>query len=86
MGIFLADPTDVPPSVVAYVAAQLGLHDPGVLKAYAVRPSTQWEHAGQIQRAYGYREGFATGRGWPDLPAALLEDVVVVATGGVSAS
>jgi len=56
LGTFLPDPTDVPELVVAYVAAQLGVEDPGVLKGYAQRQATQWEHAGEIQRAYGYRD------------------------------
>jgi len=55
LGTFLPDPTDVPGPVVAYAAAELDIADPGVLKAYAQRRSTQWEHAEQIQRAYGYR-------------------------------
>ena len=41
---------------MVYVAAQLGIDDPGVLKGYARRQSTQWEHAEQIRRAYGYRD------------------------------
>jgi len=58
LGRFLADPTDMPAPVVVYVAAQLGIDDPDVLKGYARRQSTQWEHAEQIRRAYGYR-GFS---------------------------
>ena len=56
LGTFLPDPTDVPAPVVAYTAAQLDIDDPAVLKDYARRRSTQWEHAEQIQRAYGYRD------------------------------
>jgi len=56
LGTFLADPTDVPEGVVAHVAAQLGIADPGMFKAYAQRCSTQWEHAEQIRAAYGYRD------------------------------
>jgi len=56
LGTFLPDPADVPELVVAQVAAQLGIADPGVFKAYAQRRSTQWEHAEQIRTAYGYRD------------------------------
>ena len=56
LGTFLPDPTDVPELVVTHVAAQLGIADPGVFKAYAQRRSTQWEHAEQIRTAYGYRD------------------------------
>jgi hypothetical protein len=56
LGTFLPVPIDVPASVVAYVAAQLDVEDPDVLKGYAQRRSTQWEHAGEIQRTYGYRD------------------------------
>ncbi len=56
LGTFLPDPTDVPELVVAHLAAQLGSADPGVLKGYAQRRSTQWEHAEQIRAAYGYRD------------------------------
>jgi len=55
LGTFLPDPTDVPQVVVAHIAAQLGIADPGVFKAYAQRRSTQWEHAEQIRAAYRYR-------------------------------
>ena len=56
LGALLPDPTDVPEQVVAYVAAELDIEDPGVFKGYAQRRSTQWEHAEQIRRAYGYRD------------------------------
>jgi hypothetical protein len=55
LGTFLADPTDVPPGVVAYVAAQLNVSDPACLEAYRDRKS-HWEHAAEIKQDYGYRE------------------------------
>ena len=55
-GGFLPDPTDVPWAVAAHLAAQLSISDPGVLKQYAAREGTNRLHAGEIQRAYGYRD------------------------------
>ncbi len=54
LGTFLPDPTDVPWVVASYVAAQLGIVDPGVLKQYASREGTNRLHAGEIQQTYGY--------------------------------
>ena len=48
LGTFLAEPTDVPSDVVAYVAAQLGIRDVACLAQYAARPTTAWEHAAEI--------------------------------------
>ncbi len=56
LGTFLPDPTDVPWAVAAHLAAQLGIADPGVLKAYAGRDATNREHAGEIQGASGYTD------------------------------
>ena len=56
LGTFLPDPAQVPAVVAAHLAAQLGIADPGVLKAYAAREGTNRLHAGQIQAAYGYRD------------------------------
>jgi len=56
LGTFLPDPADVPWSVAAHVAEQLGIADPGVLKKYAARDGTNRLHAGEIQQAYGYRD------------------------------
>ncbi|MDP9475010.1 MAG: Tn3 family transposase [Actinomycetota bacterium] len=55
LGIFLADPTDVPEGVVAYVGAQLGAEEPHlVLERYLDRPNTKREHAIEIRHAFGY--------------------------------
>jgi hypothetical protein len=55
LGTFLPDPTDVPASVVAYVATQLGIRDTTCLIQYHTR-DTHWDHATQIRRVYGYHE------------------------------
>ena len=56
IGLFLADPLDVPAVVVDYLAGQLGIADASSVKRYAERQSTQWEHAAEIRQAYGYRD------------------------------
>src|SRR5260221_12887764 len=56
LGSFLSDPTDVPPSVVKHLAAQLSVADPACLKRYLDRPASHREHAGEIQRRLGYRD------------------------------
>lgn len=55
LGTFLAQPTEVPAVLVEYVAGQLGIAEPCCLSRYAMREPTHREHAGEIQRAYGYR-------------------------------
>lgn len=55
LGTFLADPTDVPEGVVAYVGAQLGTQEPHlVLERYLDRPNTKREHVIEIRHARGY--------------------------------
>ena len=56
LGTFLAHPADVPPVVARTVARELAITDSGCLAAYARREQTHREHAGEIQRAYGYRD------------------------------
>src|SRR3989440_2031860 len=84
LGAFVADPTDVPPEVAEYVAAQLGIRDPTCLKLYGQREPTHREHAGEIQRVYGYRDfseasagvgDFLAARAWTsnDGPGALFD-------------
>ncbi len=55
LGTFLADPLDVPWSVVEYLSVQLGIEDPSVVKRYTERLPTQHEHAREIRDAYEYR-------------------------------
>ena len=56
LGTFLANPTDVPPGVVAHLGRQLGVADTTRLARYLDRPATHREHAGEIRRQYGYRD------------------------------
>lgn len=55
LGTFLPNPTAVPDNVVTYVAGQLDLEDANCLSKYASR-DTHWDHAVQIQQAYGYHD------------------------------
>ena len=89
IGMFLADPLDVPPVVVDYLAGQLGVADASSVKRYAERQSTQWEHAAEIRQVYGYRDftgegpqqevrAFIAARSWTrtEGPRALFDQAV----------
>ncbi len=52
LGMFLADPLDVPAELVGYLAEQLGIDDPTCVKRYVDREKTKLEHAWEIQREY----------------------------------
>lgn len=54
LGTFLPDPTSAPKMIVKHLAKQLSVSDPGCLKQYMERSPTHREHAGEIQRFYGY--------------------------------
>lgn len=56
LGTFLAHPADVPPVVARTVARELAITDPDCLALYARREQTHRDHAGEIQRACGYRD------------------------------
>jgi Domain of unknown function (DUF4158) len=56
LGTFLARPTEVPEIVAGRVAEELAVDGPGRLADYARRDPTHREHAGEIQREYGYRD------------------------------
>jgi hypothetical protein len=55
LGAFLPDPTEVPPSVLRYVAGQLEVSDPACAGRYLERRRTRFEHAEGDQ-----------GRMWPE--------------------
>ncbi|ALE93675.1 hypothetical protein AOC05_17325 [Arthrobacter alpinus] len=65
LGAFLSDPLDVPWSVVEYLATQLRIADPSVIKRYPERVATPNAHAREIRRFYGY--GDFTGTAVEDL-------------------
>jgi hypothetical protein len=67
LGTFLSDPLDVPWGVVDYLATQIGVDDPSVVKRYAQRLPTMREHAREIRTVYGYRD--LTGEAADDLSA-----------------
>jgi hypothetical protein len=54
-GTFLADPSAVPAPVVASVARQLDVTDPGVLAGYG-KLAVRWKHTAEIRRRYGYTD------------------------------
>lgn len=54
LGTFLARPTEVPEIVARRIAEELAVEDPDRLAAYGRREPTHREHAGEIQREYGY--------------------------------
>lgn len=53
LGMFLADPLDVPVELVEYLAEQLGIAEPSCVKQYTERRETRFEHAREIQQEYG---------------------------------
>ena len=55
IGTFQPDPAVVPEPVVAAVARQLGIDDPGVLATYRDMP-VRWRHTAEIRERYGYRD------------------------------
>jgi hypothetical protein len=53
LGTFLVNPIDVPVAVMEYVAAQLGIEDASVAKAYLKRDKTRLEHRWEVQQVDG---------------------------------
>ncbi|MEH0564456.1 DUF4158 domain-containing protein [Streptomyces silvae] len=72
LGVFLDDPTDVPPEVVDYLAEQLGIADVSALKAYGERENTRLDHVRELRKVLEYTE-FAEAeaelRAWVDARA-----------------
>jgi hypothetical protein len=64
VGRFLPDPLDVPVEVVDYLAAQLDVADPSVVKGYTERRQTAFDH---LKRRDIYAEASARWRGGPVL-------------------
>jgi hypothetical protein len=71
LGTFLARPTEVPEIVARRVAEELAVEDPDRLAAYGRREPTHREHAGEIQREYGYRD-FSDASAQAELPPAIV--------------
>ena len=87
LGTFLQDPLQVPWPVVEYLGGQLRIADISVVKGYAERPATQWEHAAAIRSVLGYVEfsageprlrEFLSARAWtrPERPSDLFDQAV----------
>lgn len=55
LGMFLANPLDVPVELLDYLAEQMGIDDPSCVKQYTEREKTKLEHAWEIQQEYGLR-------------------------------
>jgi TnpA family transposase len=73
LGAFLPDPLDAPWPVVDYLAGQLGVEDPSVVKRYTERAALRWEHAAEIRTELGLHDftdaeaplrDFLEGRAW----------------------
>lgn len=56
LGTFLDDPLAVPEAVLEYLATQLGIRRPGVVRDYMMREMTRFEHRWEIQAADGWQE------------------------------
>ena len=50
LGTFLAQPAEVPPGVLAYLARQLDISDPACLGRY--QDDARWRHVEEIREAY----------------------------------
>jgi TnpA family transposase len=56
LGLFLADPREVPGVVLDYLASQLEIADASCVARYVERRTTRFEHAEEIKRACGLRD------------------------------
>ena len=64
LGTFLTNPIEVPSDVVVYIAQQLSITDVSCLPTYLERSPTHREHAGIIQRHYGYQDFSSQPKHW----------------------
>jgi hypothetical protein len=87
LGVFLADPLEVPSVVLDYLAGQLGIADPSCVARYMERRTTRFKHAEEIMRARGLRnftevtrklEDWVDARAWTtsDGPKAIFNDAI----------
>ena len=89
VGTFLVDPLDVPWAVVTFLAGQLGIADPSVVKTYA-REKTLYEHQWEISERFGFQSwgepavqgelrSFLSARAWTSVegPTRLFERATV---------
>jgi hypothetical protein len=56
LGLFLADPLEVPGVVLDYLASQLEIEDASCVARYTERRTTRFEHAEEIKQARGLRD------------------------------
>lgn len=90
VGTFLVDPLDVPWAVVTFLAGQLGIADPSVVKSYAAREKTLYEHQWEIIERFGFQpwgalavqgelRSFLSARAWTSAegPTRLFERATV---------
>lgn len=78
LGMFLPDPTAVPPELVAYLAEQLEIADPDCLDEYMVRRTTRFEHQAEIVTEYGLT-AFADAE--PELAAWIADQAWITGDG-----
>jgi TnpA family transposase len=64
LGTFLANPIEVPPNVVDYLAQQLEVPCTSSLPTYLEREETRWGHTALIKRHYGYQDFSAQPAHW----------------------
>ena len=87
LGLFLADPLDVPNAVLEYLANQLDIADPSCVKRYTERRTTRFEHADEIMGVLGLSDfagaeheltGWVDARAWTtgDGPKAIFNGAV----------
>ncbi len=55
LGTFLANPVDVPPSIIAYVGQQIDISEFACLPRYMERKQTRHAHSTEIQQVYQYQ-------------------------------